>query len=278
MEINYNAPKTVGEFMLSDAFVRGILGPVGSGKTTGVIFELMRRACEQAPGPDGVRRTRFAILRQTLQQLKQTVLKDIMFWFNSVAHWKVSDSTIYFRFLDVESEWLMLPMETPDDQRRVLSMNLTGIWMSESIEIDFDLLGPLAARCGRFPVPADGGATWYGIVFDTNMPTEGTPWHKAVSDPDIDWSVHFQPGGLEPEAENLEWLLQTPETIKLDPTDPVRRSQGRKYYERLARNKNTAWVTRYVDAKFGPDPCRRWSRCVACRSSSVRTSVAIRGA
>lgn len=32
MEVNYTAPKTVADFMMSDAFIRLIAGPVGSGK------------------------------------------------------------------------------------------------------------------------------------------------------------------------------------------------------------------------------------------------------
>ena len=74
--INYTAPPTCANFMESEAFIRLIAGPVGSGKTTACLFELFRRACEQAPAIDGFRYTRFAIVRQTLQQLKQTVLKE----------------------------------------------------------------------------------------------------------------------------------------------------------------------------------------------------------
>src|SRR5262245_52907378 len=139
MDINYHAPPTVSEFMNSDAFFRLIAGPVGSGKTTGLIFELMRRALMQGSSLDGYRYTRFALLRQTLQQLKQTVLKDISHWFSGIAHWKVSESTIYFNFGDVRSEWILLPLEEPEDRRRLLSMNLTGALVSECIEIDRDL-------------------------------------------------------------------------------------------------------------------------------------------
>jgi len=253
-DITYTAPPTVAAFMQSDAFIRLIAGPVGSGKTTGVIFELLRRSCEQWPAPDGIRYTRWAICRQTLSQLKNTVLKDIARWFSGIARWKVSDSTIYFEFADVKTEWLLLPLETPEDQRRLLSMNLTGIWVSEGIEIDYDLIGPISARCGRYPSPQDGGATWFGIVIDTNMPSEGTPWQMAMSDPPPDMQVFLQPSGLSPDAENLPYLLQTPETLKLSPEDPRRIAVGRVYYERLSRNQNDAWVQRYVRAEYGPDP------------------------
>ena len=126
IEITFTPPPTGATFMMSSAFYRMLLGPLGSGKTTTVLFELVRRACEQEAGPDGVRRTRFALLRQTLSQLKNTVLKDVIQWFGPICDWKVSESTVWFKFGDVISEWLLLPLETPEDQKRILSMNLTG--------------------------------------------------------------------------------------------------------------------------------------------------------
>jgi hypothetical protein len=254
IEITFNPPPTGSQFMLSDAFYRFILGPLGSGKTTTVLFELIRRACEQRPGLDGKRRTRFALLRQTLSQLKNTVLKDIVQWFGPLCEWRVSESTVWFKFGDVVSEWILLPLETPDDQKRILSMNLTGAFVSEAIEIDFDLMVAIAGRCGRFPSAADGGASWYGVVLDSNMPTEGTAWHTTVATPPPGWQVFIQPSGLGPDAENLNWLLQTPETLKLPIDHPVRLAKGREYYARLSTSTNPAWVKRYVMAEFGPDP------------------------
>ena len=45
--IKFDAPPTVAAFMKSASFGRLIAGPVGSGKTTGCIFELFRKALEQ---------------------------------------------------------------------------------------------------------------------------------------------------------------------------------------------------------------------------------------
>lgn len=252
--IEFAPPPTGATMMMSDAFYRLLLGPLGSGKTTTVLFELLRRACEQQPGLDGIRHTRFALLRQTLSQIKQTVLKDIIQWFGPICDWKVSESTVWFKFGDVVSEWILLPLETPEDQKRILSMNLTGAFVSEAIEIDFDLMVAIAGRCGRFPSAADGGATWYGMVLDSNMPTEGTPWHTAASNPPPGWQVFIQPGGLSPNAENLNYLLQTPATMRLPLDHPERLAKGREYYARLSTSTNPAWVKRYVMAEFGPDP------------------------
>ena len=252
--IDYSAPPTAARMMKSESFGRLIAGPVGSGKTTACIFELFRRALEQEPAPDGYRYTRFALVRQTLKQLKDTVLKDVTTWLSGVASYKVSDNAIYIEFGDVRSEWLLIPLDDPDDQRRLLSMQLTGAWMSESIEMDVTIVSPLAGRCGRYPSGQQGGASWFGIIADTNMPTEGTPWHAFMQEPPPDWCVFIQPGGLSEHAENLEWLTQTPETLKLPLRHPRRLAQGRSYYERFVRSNSVDWCLRYVHAQYGNDP------------------------
>jgi len=253
--INYAAPPTCARFMKSTSFGRLIAGPVGSGKTTACLFELFRRACEQQAAPDGIRYTRFAIVRQTLKQIKDTVLKDILAWLPGVAEFKVSDHTIYISIGDVRSEWLLIPLDNPDDQARLLSMQLTGAWLSEAIEMDVGVISPLAGRVGRFPSAAQGGASWFGIIADTNMPPEGSDWHKFMElETPPDWSIFIQPGGMSPDAENLEWLTQTPETLRYPPDHPVRLAQGRTYYERFIRSNTAEWCKRYVHAQYGDDP------------------------
>ena len=252
--INYAAPPTCARFMKSDSFGRLIAGPVGSGKTTACIFEILRRACEQMPAPDGLRYTRFAIVRQTLKQLRDTVLKDVTTWLKELAEFKVSENTIYVQFGDVRSEWLLIPLEDAEDQRRLLSMQLTGAWMSECIEMDVGIVSPLAGRCGRYPSAAHGGCSWHGIIADTNMPSVGSPWHRFMTQVAPDWEIFIQPSGMSDDAENLEWLTQTPETLKLPVDDERRRAQGRKYYERFVRSNSPDWCRRYVYAEFGDDP------------------------
>jgi hypothetical protein len=255
IKIDYTAAPTVAQFMKDDHFGRLLAGPIGSGKTTGCIYELFRRACEQAAAEDGYRYTRFAIVRQTLKQLKDTVLKDIEDKLHAVSRYKVMDNVVHVEFGDVRSEWLLLPLETAEDQRRLLSMQLTGAWMSECIEMDVNLVAGIAGRCGRYPSGDRGVPSWFGVIADTNMPTENSDWHKfMVTDKPIDWEVFIQPGGLEEFAENLEWLTQTADTLKLPVDHPRRLAQGRLYYERAARNNNQDWVKRYVHAQFGNDP------------------------
>lgn len=235
----FNGPPTVSDFMCSTAFVRVILGPVGSGKSTGCLMEVIKRAREQAPAPDGFRHTRWAIVRQTLQQIKQTVLKEFYTWLAPITQFKVSENTIYLSFDDVRCEIHLIPLDDEQDIRRLLSMQLTGAWVNEFPEIDPEIIPSLCGRLGRFPSQAQGGPSWFGLIMDGNFPNEGGSWHEKLENGlPPDWELFKQPGGRSPNAENIENL-----------------PGGYEYYHRLARdNKSAEWIKRYVDAEYGNDP------------------------
>jgi hypothetical protein len=242
--------------MKSEAFGRLIAGPVGSGKTTASIMEIFRRAMMQTAAPDGLKYTRFAMIRQTLKQLRDTVLKDAQSWLKGVGYWKVSDSTFYIDFDNVKSELVFIPLEDAEDRARLLSMQLTGGYLSEAIEMDLDVLGPLGDRLGRYPSGARGTPTWHGWLGDTNFPQEMSPWHTYMENPPPGVQIFKQPSGLALDAENLNWLVQTEQTIKLPIDHPDRIAQGRKYYERIVaqHGEDSEHVRRYVKAEYGNDP------------------------
>jgi hypothetical protein len=240
--MNYTPSATLRAFMLDDAFFRVAVGPLGSGKSLAMIMELFRRAVQQAPDAQGVRPTRFAIIRSTRQQLVQTALADARAAFGPLAVYRVSETALHLRFplgdgTSVESEWLFIPIDTPEDTRRVLSLNLTAVWVSEAREIPFEIVGALLGRCGRYPSKARVGPTWFGGIAETNPWSEGSDWHKnlVVTRPK-DWSLYLQPGGMDPAAENLENL-----------------PGGRDYYARLCEGHGEDWIDVHVHARWGED-------------------------
>ena len=236
--LNFVTPPTIGRFMLDDSFVRLIMGPVGSGKSAGCFMELLRRSRLQEPNSQGVRQTRMAIVRNTLQQLRQTCLADIQLWLAPIAHYRVTDSTIQVRFplpdgTRVESDWMLIPLDTKADQQRLLSLNLTGAWVSEFREIEPSLISALSGRLGRFPSKAIAVPTWYGIVAETNPPDEDSEWYTLLEiEKPPNWAFYKQPGGMTDEAENIENLPDG-------------------YYDNLMANNNTDWSDIHVDAKYG---------------------------
>lgn len=255
--IAYSATPTMARFHKSDAFGRIACGPVGSGKTTACIMEVLRRACQQKPAADGFRYSRTAIIRQTLQQLKATVLRDFQQWLDPIGGlWKVSDSTYHLEIEDIRAEFPFIPLEDAQDQARLLSMQLTGAWLSECIEMDISVLGPITGRLGRYPSGPRGTPSWFGIIADTNMPTEMSPWHTFMEGLPPNWQKFRQPGGMTKDAENLNFLVQDDKTILLPIDHPQRLAQGRKYYERAVEQygPDSDWVKRYVNAEYGDDP------------------------
>ena len=78
---DYSGVPTIRRFALDDTRMRCIMGPFGSGKSSGCVMEDIRRAHMQAPGPDGIRRTRSVVVRNSYGQLKDTTIKTFHDWF-----------------------------------------------------------------------------------------------------------------------------------------------------------------------------------------------------
>jgi hypothetical protein len=230
---------------------------------------------QQEPALDGKRYTRIAIIRQSLKDAKATVLKDVRGWFGSIADWRVSESTLYLEYGDVVSEWPFIPLDEPDDVKRLLSLQLTAAYVNECIETDINLLSDIAGRVGRYPNNDQGVCSWSGIWADTNAPIMNTPWANFMAAPPPQWQVFHQPGGhIYPTfassgsvdahgnpimvqiggAENLPHLNQTAETILLPEDHPTRIKQGRGYYDRLLSVGTSDYIRRYVWSEFGRDP------------------------
>ena len=65
MKINYRASATFRRVHKSNELVKAIRGPIGSGKSVGCVMEMFRICLNQEPNSDGVRRTRWACVRNT---------------------------------------------------------------------------------------------------------------------------------------------------------------------------------------------------------------------
>jgi hypothetical protein len=237
VSLEYTPPPTVERFMMDDHLVRVCVGPVGSGKSMGCIMELLRRASSQTPY-NGVRYTRFALIRNTMGQLRQTVLSDVQQYLGQVIHYFVTDSTIQIRArlpdgTAIHSDWMLIPLDTKDDVRRLLSLQLTGAWINEMREVPIDVVSGLLGRLGRYPSKLQGGPTWFGLIGDTNPWDTDSPYHeRLVLNPDPKWALFHQPSGIGPDAENVE---------NLPPG----------YYENLGSDRDLEWAQVHVESQWG---------------------------
>lgn len=242
--IRYKAPPTGSIFMSSDAFVRGLMGPFGSGKSSCCVNELHRRAREQAPAPDGIRRTRWAVIRNTYGELRDTTRKTFEEWIPpQLGSWSEQDFTFTMKYGDVEAEFLFRALDRPEDVKKLLSLELTGAWINEAREVEYAVFKTLIGRLRRFPSMRQGGPTWSGLIMDTNPPDDDSWWYRLFEERSIgtaeadDVAIFKQPGGMEPGAENLENL-----------------EGGRDYYAKLMliNAADAVWVKVHVHAQYGP--------------------------
>lgn len=266
-EVNFKPEgEVLRHFMLDDRFVRGIRGPVGSGKSVGCCIEIFRRASQQAPNKEGVRKSRWAVVRNTNPQLKTTTIKTWLDWFPEEHFGKFTWSVPYTHNIktgDIELEVVFLALDRPEDVRKLLSLDLTGVWVNEAREVQKSIIDACTMRAGRFPSMKDGGPTWFGVVMDTNAPEDDHWWpimSGEVPPPDYitaeerltlvapkDWIFFTQPQGMiekkNDEGEVVEYL-PNPEAENYKNLPPS-------YYPRIITGKSKSWIDVYVLNKFG---------------------------
>jgi len=249
--LNYRPSETVRQFMLSDAKIRAIMGPVGSGKTSGAIVELLRQSILMPPGADGVRRSKQLIVRNTKTQLKDTTLASVIGLLPvELYKWRESEMIMRFSFPtadgQVESDWLFRSLDTPEDVQRVLSLEISNAWVEEAREVPVELLSHIEGRTGRYPSQApsrehpNGFHYRSGIIYTTNPPEIDSDHYKLLEKlPQEDdnensiivCDVFKQPSGLSPEAENLQNLRPG-------------------YYDELAKGKKQDFIDVYVHGRY----------------------------
>jgi hypothetical protein len=223
--LEYDATPTARLFHNSDKLYRFLFGPVGCGKSVACVFELLMRSMRQKPYK-GVRRTRWAVVRSTYPQLKSTTIKTFQRWIpNNVCpivydvpirgnfRQKLSDGTI------CEIEFVFLALESEEDIAKLLSLELTGMWVNEIRELPKEVFDYIRGRLPRYPDEIEGGASWYGILGDTNPPKIGHWIHELFegeerhSDfelfrfpPAVYFDNKTQTWEANPDAENLNHL------------------------------------------------------------------------
>jgi len=210
IEYDYSPVPTIWRFSQSRKFIRGLMGPFGSGKSSGCVMELVQWASRQ-PAADGRRRSRFAVVRNTYRQLSDTSIKTWLDWLpdGQFGTYAKSDHNYFLRLpledgTVAESEILFRALDRPEHVSNLLSLELTGAWVNEAREIPWAVIKALQGRVGRYPAVRDGGCVDPGLIMDTNPPEDDSWWYQLyeVDRPD-NVEIFKQPSGRSPEAENL---------------------------------------------------------------------------
>jgi hypothetical protein len=264
--------------MQSRAFICGIIGPVGSGKTMAALQKGLRLAAQQGGRVDdkGVlwRKARIGVIRESYPSLESTTLKS---WFNVVPEsegkfgWRAPYVHKFRKILrregnrpdgrpidvlEVEFEFRAIGNLSVEEACRGWEVN--AVIIDEADLQPEDLVSFLTGRIGRFSDLDPESVVDPQIILSLNMPDIENHIYQLLMDHELDTGelseedraeldrvldgrplieAFIQPGGREPNAENLHNL-----------------SGGRGYYIlQVASNKHKpGYVDRMVDNKPVP--------------------------
>ena len=250
-DLIYKPTKTGQLFHECNDDVRLILGPFGSGKTTSCLNDIVEWSCEMPLSRDGVRRSKFAIIRNTSGELTSTTLESWLKWSNGLgiinSHQKPNieyTHTFNDGFGTVELRLIFLPLDLEGARRKLLSLELTGAYLNELSELRSYILSDLKGRIGRYPWPEGEGKPYRtGIIADTNPPPVESWIYEMFGKGKVEQHTLFKqpPGLLEKEDETYEPNIFADNYERL----------GDKYYMRMTHGTTKEWIKVYCMGEWG---------------------------
>lgn len=260
VSINYRPPGPVAAaFMQDRSFLSGLLGPVGSGKSTCAAMKMFTLAMEQKPF-NGVRDTRWIVVRNTYGELRTTTIKTWLDWFpaepggiNTMRWDSPITSTIQFALGGGETfrmEVMFLALDRADDVGKLRSLEATGAWLNEASLLPKEVLDMVTQRVGRFPSLRHGGPTNICVLLDTNPPDDDHWYYKAAEEKTpSNWKFFKQPGGLmiigtDPEGRPQFGINPQAENVFNLP-------RGYEYYLNQLGGKTDDWIKVFLCGLYG---------------------------
>ena len=265
LNLDFSESPTTWKFLNDDSFVRGLMGPVGSGKTFASLAEVMLRAVKQPPSPvDNVRYTRFAVIRNSYPELRTTTIKTWqeifpenvwgpMRWSPPITHHIQLPERNGVPGLDCEV--IFLALDQPRDVRKLLSLELTGGFIDEARELPKAVVDGLTSRVGRYPTKKHGGCPWRGVWMSTNPMDSDHWWHELAEKNPVrgkfPWKFYKQPGGVvEGTKEHADAIYSANKYWINNPDAENINNLPLGYYEQQLAGKSLDWIECYAGAKY----------------------------
>ena len=263
--LDYKSPGPVcSAFLKDESFFRGLRGPVGSGKSVSCCIEILRRALMQQPSEDGKRKSRWAVVRNTNPQLKTTTIKTWLDWFPEETWGKFIYSVPFTHHIkqgDLDLEVIFLALDRPEDVKKLLSLELTGVWVNEAREIPKSIIDACTMRVGRYPSMRDGGP-WYGVIADTNAPDSEHWWAILAGETALPDYITKQEAKMLVKPDNWSFWNQPPAMLEIKKDNEIEgyednpqaenaKNLTRNYYNNIIRGKTKSWIDVYVLNKLG---------------------------
>jgi hypothetical protein len=259
----------VAEFITSNKPVDYIQGDLGSGKTKACCVRLMRHAQEQKPSPlDSFRHTRFALVRNTMPDLKRSTMRTWLETFPEHIYGRFNSAPGFMQhkisFADVRTEFDFMSLDKPDDVKKLRSTEYTGIFFNELPfmpkeifdEADSRLRYPPTEHCSWEDIDADGKRrpTWRGIIADGNAPDEDCWLAMMTGQIDLppgmseedraqyvwppEWGLYMQPPALLEQFDERGTVIG----YEVNPKAENLQNLPPDYYSRMWPGKSLAWI------------------------------------
>jgi hypothetical protein len=264
--IHYHPPGPVAKAFLNDnAFICGIMGPFGSGKSTAAIMKLIKNCQKQKRAQDGWIYRRTAIIRNTYPELRTTTMKSWHQWVPPhLGRWRESGPPMHhIKDPNNKLDWevIFVALDRPDDVAKLLSMELSDAWVNEARETPKVIIDGLTGRVGRYPPRWQAECTDVQILADTNPP-DTDHWWYVLAEQDTSNEYNRQLVMSMKEAEELlrgKNLLVGRQKLMSFHKQPSGRSRDAEnlnnlrpgYYEFLIAGKDKDWIKVYVDGEYG---------------------------
>ena len=214
---NYIPSPTGMKFHESDAFVKLVVGPYGSGKTCMIMNDALYYCLNQAPAQDGVRYTRIGVVRGTYPELVSTTRGSIIEVFPrnfgdiragglpilGTYEFPVGDGPYDYMLQGqpwqpgfgtmCHVEFVLQALQSPADAEKVKSANWSFAIINEATSVDYEVVVAVMGRVGRYPTEDLGGCSYAGLLIDTNQPPQGHYLLNMMEHPEKNWAIFHQP-------------------------------------------------------------------------------------
>ena len=251
LQAGYRADPVAAAFHRSEKRIKGLVGPLGCGKTSACCMEILMRSLMQKPY-GGWRRTRWFVIRNTYPMLETSTIKTWVEWIPETVcpiKWKHPiEARMTQKLPDgttVDMEVFFVALDREEDIRKLLSTDCTGVWLNEAREIDEEIARQAKTRTGRFPPERHGGPDWSGLLLDSNPSDEEHwlyRWDKGRQMGPFADFFHYPPplieegGRYKPNPEALYVMFQP---LKYE------------YWLEMCYNAPRDWVNVYVMGNYG---------------------------
>lgn len=250
----YKPCKTAQIYHASDDFIRLIMGPFGSGKSTASIAEIVMRAIQMPRCIDGVRRSKWAVIRNTSGELETSTLATWLTWFDNLGDVHTRKKPVLsvdHVFNDgqgrIELQVVFLALDRPEQFKKLKSTEFTGAYLNEANELPEGIFDFIKGRInGRYPSKVMCTQSyWTGIIADTNPPDNEHWIYKMFEEQQpVGYRIFKQPPGLIQDEKNENVYNANPEADNAQNLAPD-------YYTKMAVGASKEFIKVYCMGQYG---------------------------